>query len=81
MESPATDIVGSMNECLRGMRRVVENVDFAAITPSQAAQLYRFFDAAGSVAVAGMSLVTPVIDRAPGRGALSASRRGGPRPR
>jgi hypothetical protein len=80
MERPAADIVGPMNECLRGMRKLVEDIDVAAITPSQAAQLYRFFDIAGNVAVAGMSLVTPVIDGA-GRGAVSASRRGGPRPR
>jgi hypothetical protein len=80
MERPAADIVGPMNECLRGMRKLVEDIDFAAITPSQAAQLYRFFDIAGNVAVAGMSLVTPVIDGA-GRGAVSGSRRGGLRPR
>ena len=45
------------------MRKLVEKIDFAALSPSEAARLYRFFDAAESVAVAGMTLVLPVVDR------------------
>lgn len=67
MPTPATDIVGHMNESLTGMRKVIEDIDFAALTPAQAAQLYRFFDAAESVAVAGRTLVLPVVDRAANR--------------
>jgi len=62
MQRPGADIVGHMNENVQGMRRLLEDIDFANLTPSQAAQLYRFFDAAESVAVAGMRLVLPIVD-------------------
>ena len=45
------------------MRKLIEGIDDRNLTPAQAAELYRFFDAAESVAVAGMQLVLPVVDR------------------
>ncbi|HEY5251734.1 MAG TPA: hypothetical protein VIJ09_08740 [Acidimicrobiales bacterium] len=67
MPTPTADIVGHMNESLSGMRKVIEDIDFADLTPEEAARLYRFFDAAESVAVAGRTLVLPVVDRAASR--------------
>jgi hypothetical protein len=62
VQRAGTDIVGHMNESVQGMRRLLEEIDGTSLTPSQAAQLYRFFDAAESVAVAGMKLVLPIVD-------------------
>jgi len=59
----ATDIVGHMNQSLRGMRKLIEEIDVAELSPSEAGRLYRFFDAAESVAAAGMIMVLPVVDR------------------
>jgi hypothetical protein len=64
---PAADIVGHMHESLRGMRKLIEDIDFAALTPPEAARLYRFFDAAESVAAAGMTMVLPIVDEAASR--------------
>jgi hypothetical protein len=66
MDRPGTDIIGHMHESVQGMRKLLEEIDFTSLTPSQAAQLYRFFDAAESVAVAGMKLVLPIVDEAAG---------------
>ena len=59
---PTADIVSHMNESLRGMRKLIEDIDFAALTPPEAARLYRFFDAAENVAAAGMTMVLPRVD-------------------
>ena len=67
MPAPSADIVGRMNESLRGMRKLIEEIDFSELSPSEAGRLYRFFDAAESVAAAGMTMVLPVVDRAAGR--------------
>jgi len=47
---PAADLVGHMHESLRGMRKLIEDIDCAALTAAEAARLYRFFDAAENVA-------------------------------
>jgi hypothetical protein len=67
MTRPAADIVGHMSESVREMSRVVADIDLDALTPPEAAQLSRFFDAVEAVAVAGRTLVTPMVDGDPGR--------------
>jgi hypothetical protein len=67
MNRPATEIVGHMGESVREISQIVADIDVDALTPPQAAQLSRFFDATEAVAVAGRTLVLPVIDKAPGR--------------
>jgi hypothetical protein len=67
MRKPQAEIVSEMNQGLRAMSDFLARVDVDAITPQQAARIVRFFDAAQSVASAGIRLVEPVVDRAAGR--------------
>jgi len=67
MPRPQAEIVSDMNQGLRAMSDFLAQVDIEAISPQQAARIVRFFDAAQSVASAGIRLVEPVVDRAAGR--------------
>ena len=64
MPTTSADIVGHMHESLHGMRKLIEEIDPAALTAPEAAKLYRFFDAAESVAAIGRTMVGPAVDRA-----------------
>jgi hypothetical protein len=64
MHTPAAEILQDQKQSLRALGRLVSDVDLDSLTLSQAVNLYEFYDAVERVAVAGRTMMAPVIDRA-----------------
>jgi hypothetical protein len=67
MLKPASQTMEDMHEALRTMGRFMTDLDFDALTVSEAAQLYQFGSALERVGAAARMMVMPVVDRAASR--------------
>jgi hypothetical protein len=67
MPKPALQTLEDMNESLRVMGKFMTDLNFDALTVSEAAKLYEFGSALERVGAAARMMVMPVVDRAASR--------------